>query len=214
MVKKETIIVFSAHSDDFVIGAGGTIYNYTNEGKKVIVVVFSYGENSHPWLKKNIIQKMRSEETLEACKLLNCEVIFFDLKEFNFKKEYEEKGTDKKLLDLLEKEKPSKVFTHSSEDPHPDHSAVNFITMKLFEKLKHQPELYIYSVWNPFSFKTTFPALCIDITKSFQIKLKALKTFRSQKIQVAYPFFLLLFRALREGIRIGKKFGEKFYRIK
>lgn len=214
MSKKETIIVFSAHSDDFVIGAGGTIFNYTSEGKKVIAIVFSYGESSHPWLKENIIQKMRSDETLEACKLLNCDVFFFDLKEFNFKKEYQEKNIEKKLLELLEKERPSKIFTHSSEDPHPDHNTVNLITTELFEKLKPKPELYIYSVWNPVSFKTTFPALCVDITDSFKIKLKALKTFRSQKIHVAYPFFLLLFRALREGIRIRKRFGEKFFRIK
>ena len=39
MPKKETIIVFSAHSDDFVIGAGGTIAKYTQEGKKVIAIV-------------------------------------------------------------------------------------------------------------------------------------------------------------------------------
>ena len=34
MAKEETIVVFSAHSDDFVIGAGGTIAKYTKEKKK------------------------------------------------------------------------------------------------------------------------------------------------------------------------------------
>jgi LmbE family N-acetylglucosaminyl deacetylase len=214
MSKKETVIVFSSHSDDFVIGAGGTIAKYTQEGKKVISVIFSYGESSHPWLKETVVQEMRSEETIEACELLNCKAIFFDLKEFNFKKEYHNKGVEKKLLDLFEKENPTKIFTHSSEDPHPDHSAVHNITIELFKKLKNKPELYIYSVWNPVSFKTKYPTLCTDITKTFPLKLKALKTFRSQKIHVAYPFFLLLFRAVREGFRIRKRFGEKFYRLK
>jgi len=53
--KNETILVFSAHSDDFVIGAGGTIAKYTEEGKKVIAVVFSYGERSHPWNTKSFV---------------------------------------------------------------------------------------------------------------------------------------------------------------
>ena len=60
--KKETIIVFSAHSDDFVIGAGGTIAKYVQEGNKVISVVFSKGEKSHPWLKVEVVQEFRVEE--------------------------------------------------------------------------------------------------------------------------------------------------------
>ncbi|MEK6845367.1 MAG: PIG-L family deacetylase, partial [Nanoarchaeota archaeon] len=42
----ETVVVFGAHSDDFVIGAGGTIAKYQQEGKKILAVVFSYGESS------------------------------------------------------------------------------------------------------------------------------------------------------------------------
>jgi LmbE family N-acetylglucosaminyl deacetylase len=211
---EETVIVFSAHSDDFVIGAGGTIANYTKEGKRVIAIIFSYGENSHPWLKENVVQKMRADETLEASKILNCSIKFFDLKEFSFKEGYREKNLQKKLLDIFQKENPKKIFTHSNEDPHPDHRAVNYITNEIIKKLKQKPEVYIYSVWNPVSFKTKFPALCTDITKTFKLKLEALKTFRSQKIHVLYPFFLLMFRAIKDGFKIRKRFGEKFYRIK
>lgn len=211
---KETIIVFSAHSDDFVIGAGGAIANYAAEGKKVLVIVFSYGESSHPWLKQKIVQRMRFKETIKASRLLQCKVLFFNLKEFNFKKEYEAKKIEEKLLALLNKEKPGKIFTHSSEDPHPDHSAVNFITNSLVEKLKAKPEVYIYSVWNPVSFRTTHPSLCLDISRTFSLKLKALKMFKSQKFHIIYPFFLLIIRALRDGFKIRKRFGERFYRIR
>ena len=212
---KETIIVFSSHSDDFVIGAGGTIKKYTDEGKNIIAIVFSYGENSHPWLKEKIVQKMREDETFEACKILNCQTIFFDLKEMNFKKDYEKKGYQKDLLKILNNEKPTKIFTHSLDDPHPDHKAVHNITKQIYEKLKIKPELYVYSVWNPVSFKTRHPSLYINITKTFKDKLKALKTFKSQKIHVAYPLFLLLFRAIKEGMKLkGARFAEMFYRIK
>ena len=214
MAKKETILVFSAHSDDFVIGAGGTIANYTKEGKKVIVVIFSYGESSLPRLQEKIIQNMRAKETLEACKLLQCAAIFFDLKEFHFKPEYKAKKVEEKLLQLLQTEKPAKIFTHSGEDPHPDHSAVNSITAELMDKSKLKLEVYIYSVWNPVSFKTKFPSLRMDISETFSLKLKALKTFRSQKWHILYPFFLLLIRALRDGLKIRKRFGERFYRIR
>ena len=212
---KKTILVFSAHSDDFVIGAGGTIANYTQEGKKVVSVIMSYGEKSHPWLKKTVVQEMRSAETLEAGKLLKCKTIFFDLKEGKFLDEYKKNKIEKKCANLINSLKPEKIFTHSNEDPHPDHRATHKITLELLEKLSYKPEVYIYSVWNPVSFKTKYPSLYIDVTKNFGTKLKALKTFRSQTIHVAYPFFLLMFRAIRDGLKMkGARFAEKFFRIK
>ena len=47
-------IIFSAHSDDFVIGAGGYIAQHP---KQTHCVVFSMGEMSHPWLKPEEIKK-------------------------------------------------------------------------------------------------------------------------------------------------------------
>ena len=214
MSKKETILVLGAHSDDFVIGAGGTIFNYVNQGKKVISVVFSYGEKSHPWLKEKIVQKFRSEETFEASKILGCKTIFFDLQEIKFYEEYQSKGVEKELLKLLNKEKPSKIFTHSGEDPHPDHKAINKITLGLLEKISFKPELYIYSIWNPVSIRTAHPVLYVDISNSFWTQMKALKSFKSQQIHISVPIFLLIFRALQNGFKIGSLFAEKFYRIK
>jgi len=213
--KKETIVVCSAHSDDFVFGAGGTIAKYTQEGKKVIAIIFSYGEKSHPWLKESIVQKMRSKETLEAGKVLGCETIFFDLKEFHFREDYQNRNVEKQLLKILTKTKPTKIFTHSSEDPHPDHKAVCAMTMEIREKLEHKPELYIYSVWNPVSFKTQYPSFYVDISKTFGDKLNALKTFRSQKFHAVYPLFIpVLFRAIKDGFKLRKLFGEHFFRVK
>ncbi len=212
--KRETVVVFSSHSDDFVIGAGGAIAEYTKEGKKVIAIVLSYGEKSHPWLKTHIIHKTRLDETMLAGKLLKCKVLFFDLREGHFPEDYLVKGLYQKLLEILRKENLVKVFTHSHEDPHPDHKATNMITLDLVEQLKPKPEVYIYSVWNPLSFKTRYPSLYVDISKTFSLKLKALRAFRSQKVHIAYPFMLLIIRAVKEGFKIRKKFAEKFFRIK
>ncbi|MBI4983482.1 PIG-L family deacetylase [Candidatus Woesearchaeota archaeon] len=214
--KKDSIIVFGAHSDDFVIGAGGTIANYVKEGKKVISIVFSYGEKSHPWLKPEVIKRTRSREAFDAGNIMNCRMYMFNLEELKFYESYKQKNIEPELLKLMEHERPSKVFTHSQEDPHPDHQAANRITLELWKKLTFtpKPEVYTYSVWNPVSFHTIYPALYINITKSFSAKLKALKAFRSQQIQIAYPVLLLMFRAIKDGFKIGALFGEKFFRIK
>ena len=216
MIKKEVIFVFGAHTDDFVIGAGGTIANYINEGKKVVSIIFSMGELSHFWVKENVIKGVREKETLVAGELMGCKTYFLNLGDQKIEKDYKKTGAEQKLLDLLEKEKPTKIFTHSIEDPHPDHKKVHDITIDLYDQvnLDPKPEVYVYSVWNPVSFKTKWPALYVDIDKTFGKKLAALKTFKSQKIHVAYPFFLLFFRAIKNGFKVKGKFGEKFFRVK
>ena len=214
MSKREKILVFSAHSDDFVIGAGGTIANYTKKRKKVLVIIFSYGELSHPWLKGKVVQKMRSWETSEASKFLKCRFIFFDFKEGKFAEENQEKDFKTKLLHIIEKEKPTKIFTHSHEDPHPDHKAVHEMTLEVYQELKEKPEVYMYSIWNPVSFKTHYPSLYVDVSKTFSTKLKALWKFKSQKIHFLYPLALLMYKAVKDGFKMRKKFGEHFFRIK
>lgn len=222
--KKETILVFGAHSDDFVIGAGGTIAKYAREGKKVISVIFSYGEKSHPWLKEEIIKKTRSQEASQASKILGCKTIFFNLEDQKVDEDYQKKKIEKKLLEIVNKEKPSKIFTHSREDSHvsfgllvgkDDHKAVHKITLDLYEKIRFKPEIYVYSIWNPVSLRTGYPALYENISQTFSLKLKALRIFRSQRFNAIYPLlFMIFYRAIKNGLKIKKKFGEKFYKIK
>jgi len=191
---KEKIIVFGAHSDDFVLGAGGT----------------------HPWLKEKEVQKMREKEAHSASKVLGCKTIFFDLKEGKFMEGAMQKDLVKELFKIVKRVKPTKIFTHSSEDPHPDHKNVNELTLQVYDQLEKElkPEVYVYSVWNPVEFKTKFPSLLVDISKTFSLKVKSFNKFKSQKVHTIYPLFLMYFKALKEGIKIRKRFGEKFFRIR
>ncbi|MBT4935859.1 PIG-L family deacetylase [Candidatus Woesearchaeota archaeon] len=211
---KESIVVFGAHSDDFVIGSGATIAKYSKEGTPVTSIVFSYGEKSHPWLKEAVIKKMRAHEAIEASTILGCKTYIHNLREMNFIEDYKTNNIEEKIIKLLTKVKPTKIFTHSPEDPHPDHKAVYTITMALIQKLSWKPEVYIYSIWNPVSFKTDYPVLYVNVSKTFSLKLRALKTFRSQRFHAIYPLLILVFkRAFVSGIKIRKKFAERFYRI-
>jgi LmbE family N-acetylglucosaminyl deacetylase len=215
--KKETVVVLSAHSDDFVLGAGGTIAQYAREGKKIFCVVFSYGEMSHPWLKRKVIQDVRAKEAYRASKVLGCTTSFFDLSEGQFLEEYAHHKKELNLGQVIERLKPSKIFTHSEEDPHPDHRAVHKITLEMYDALtlKRKPEVYAYSIWNPVSFKTSYPSLYVDITETFSRKLQAIKEYPSQKVHIAVlTYFLVPARAIKDGFRIRKPWGEHFLRIR
>lgn len=215
--KKENIVVLSAHSDDFVLGAGGTIAKYVHEGKKVFCIVFSYGEKSHLWLKKKIIKQVRAEEAFKASKLLQCKTIFFDLEEGKFQADYQQQQKEQELLKIIEELRPVKIFTHSGEDLHYDHRAVHTITLELYNNIafKPKPELYIYSIWNPVSFKTRYPAMYVDISKTFSKKMEAIREYPSQKVHIALlTYFLIPYRAVKDGLHIRKPFGEHFFRIR
>ena len=63
---KDTIMVMCAHSDDQIIGPGGTLTKYAKQGKIIITVIFSYGELSMPHIKKEIAIKTRVDEAKAA----------------------------------------------------------------------------------------------------------------------------------------------------
>ncbi|MBS3124303.1 PIG-L family deacetylase [Candidatus Woesearchaeota archaeon] len=223
----ETVVVMSAHSDDYVLGVGGTIAKYVQEGKKVYAVVFCTGEMSHPWMKERIIKKLRWEEALQASKILGCSTLALNLKETKVEEMFKKNKEEHKLIQFLKYKKPTKIITHSPEDYHPDHKAVYRITKQMVDKLNRQnnpkqkaiktenikPEVYIYSIWNPVSIYTSYPSLYVDISKHITTKLKALKAFRSQQLHISYPIFLLSFHNLFDGLKIRAKAAEKFFRV-
>src|SRR4030042_759227 len=117
----DTVLSIAAHNDDHVLGAGGTLAKYARQGKRIRTVVMSYGESSHPHLKKEVIIKTRLDESFRADKVLGGKgVVYLGLKESNFLSEFEEKGVVKRLVDIIEKEKPSMIFTPGLDDFHPD----------------------------------------------------------------------------------------------
>ena len=183
--------------------------------KRVIAIVFSNGEKSHPWLRKAVVKKFREKETHQAAKVLGCRVLFLNMGDQQIYEDYKEKNLEPELLKILNRIKPAKIFTHSNEDHHSDHRAVYAITSELCDKIEFKPEVYIFPIWNPVSFKSHYPSFYVDISKTFYRKLKAVHLFRSQRFNAIYPLMTLIFqRAILSGFKIKKKFGESFYRIR
>ena len=58
----ENVAVFCAHSDDELIGVGGTILKYSKK-YHIIKVIFSSGELSSPHLKQSHIIEERIKES-------------------------------------------------------------------------------------------------------------------------------------------------------
>ncbi|MFP4403086.1 MAG: PIG-L deacetylase family protein [Candidatus Woesearchaeota archaeon] len=214
--KKETVLIFCAHNDDHTLGAGGTIAKYSKEGINVVVVIFSYGENSHIWLKKEESIKMRVLESKKADKLLGIKkTYYYGLKDGFFSNENQKKKIIKSIKRIIAILKPSKIFTHSFDDPHPDHKTVYYTISQVLEEINYNCDVYSFDIWNPFNLrKRDSPKLFVDITDTFKIKMKSFSLHKSQWMTKIIMIPTTYTRGLINGLERGIKYAEVFYKIK
>lgn len=220
--KQETIFCICAHSDDQIFGPGGTLAKYAKEGKKVFTIILSYGEFSHPHFKEDVIIRTRVKEAKDADKVIGGSgVIFLGLKENNFKQSAEEKNTVQKLIEQFHLHRPTKILTHASDDPLPDHRATCALVKEAYDNSSLTCPLYTFDVWTPFSTqKRDAPKLIVDVSKTYKKKLKAISKFKSQLgvwgflINIYYVYAGTLWRNFSTGIRHGYTFAEVFYRLR
>ena len=207
----ENIVIFCAHSDDELIGAGGTILKYSGR-YNIIKVIYSSGELSSPHLKQSHIIKERIKESERISKRAGIkENIYFDLMDQKLQKFSDDEGVLNKTRDIIKKYKPEIMFTLTPTDPHPDHRAVNKIVMNIARDLNYKGKIYGYEVWN--ITRPDNPFLYEDISRFMNKKIHLMHEFKSQW---SYIYTLLIptyIRAFLNGRKIGVKYAERFFRL-
>ncbi len=212
---KETIMVFCAHNDDQIIGAGGTLAKYAQEGKEIIVYIFSFGESSHPHYHKEEIIKRRVKELHNADETIGIKKSFFlGLTEGDFFNEFTKKKRKEIIVRALTEQMPTKIFTHSTDDPHKDHQAVNNIVLSIAKELMYQGEIFSFDVWNPFNLRNrNLPKLVVNIKETLPLKVKAFTCHRSQVPTLFIMIPSIYIRAFMIGLQYGQMYSEKFTKI-
>ena len=222
MSHRETIFVIVAHSDDQILGPGGTLAKYAREGKRIITIIFSYGEVSHFYFKKEVIAKMRIKEAEDADKIIGgSEVIFFGINEGKFKEEFEKGDFKTRLQELFFKYKPNKIFTHSITESHPDHRAVHDAVLKTYDELAKkelfETEIYSFALYGIRWKISKEPRLIVNISKEFPKKLEAIRAFKSQHTIPLWWLWLkwmVYYKAIISGLKIHSRFAEEFYKLR
>jgi LmbE family N-acetylglucosaminyl deacetylase len=210
----ETLLVFGAHNDDHIIGMGGTISKYKKEGKKVAVRIFSYGELSHPHLKEKVIISMRVKESRLADKILGLkDVKYLGVKESKFSEFIKKDSTKEKIKEIIVSTRPTKIFTHSPDDPHPAHSSLNSLIMSAVSELNLNIPIYSFDVWNVVKTKRNLPKLIVDITEDFDAKIKALKAHESQQMTIVSLSWRIYLKDRLNGWKNKCRYAEVFYKI-
>lgn len=201
-----TILVCAAHPDDEVIGVGGTIAKLSKT-ERVVSVIFSYGDKYPFWKAENDNKKNRVQESKTCEEILGIKKThYLGFKDLEIKNNMDK--ALKELTKLMKKYKPSRVFTHTKTDGHPDHRATHEITVKAVKQSFLKTQILTFDI-NFFNFHKGLKVV-YDITDTFSKKMKALNKIKSQRGIIILLKPLILIKALIYGWQNGFKYGECF----
>ncbi|MFB0545644.1 MAG: PIG-L deacetylase family protein [Anaerolineae bacterium] len=182
----QRVLVFGAHSDDEIIGPGGTIARLAAQGAQVAVVTFTRGETGYARDElKGRMAELRAQESAACDRMLGI------TERINLGKPTQgipdDRETYQECVRLIRRYRPEVIFTHYYEDKHRDHRVVSALTDEARWKASenvlsdlgppwYTPALYYYEITELF----THPSLVVDITDTFERKLEAMRTQVSQ----------------------------------
>lgn len=222
------ILVIVAHPDDEVLGCGATISKYAKEGNKVFCLFLGRGKSS----RHVVVEKKKTEQeqgVLEkearlAGKILGISKMFFE----NFP---DQQYDTVPLLDIVKalekiknKTKPDIIFTHHFGDLNFDHQITFKAVLTAFRPVKGETAREIYSFENPSSTEWAMPNrqnyfvpnVFIDVTSTFDKKIKALGAYKSEIKDYPHPRSTkgIEIIARRWGTVVSKELVEAFELIR
>ncbi len=223
-MKKKSILIIVAHPDDEVLGCGGTIARLAMEGCNVYTLILGEGVTSRSEERDRV--KKRKELTELKRELKNANKILGVKKVYTF--EFPDNRFDTmplldiiKVIEKIKKDiKPDILFTHHHGDLNIDHQITFKAVMTAFRPHMDETVQEIYSFeipssteWNmPTSATVFIPNYFIDISKTLELKTKAMKEYKSEIRKYPHPRSLEAIEiiAKRWGVQIGRKSAEAF----
>lgn len=177
-LKEKNILVLSPHPDDDIIGCGGTLHIYHQNGAEVTSVYLTDGRKGNPGgYKEDELVSIRKEEAKKAAKIIGIDkLIFLDHRDSELSSNPE---TAKQLSEILEDLKPDAIFLPFLLDNHADHITTNDIFVRSTKAYSDSVICYGYEVWTPM----TAPNCIVDITGQLQVKKMAIEQHHSQLVK-------------------------------
>ena len=215
------ILVIAAHPDDEVLGCGGTIARLAQEGNEVHTLILGEGITSRDTTRDQTgrqedLSQLR-QQAVKANKILGVKnILFADFPDNRF--------DSVPLLDIVkeiekikDKIKPEIIFTHYGKDLNIDHQITCQAVITATRPIENEvvKEIYSFEVqssteWNfPLSFS---PDTFFDISKTLEVKVKALKEYESELRKYPHPRSLegVELNAKYWGMRVGLNCAEVF----
>ncbi|KIL43760.1 PIG-L deacetylase family protein [Jeotgalibacillus campisalis] len=215
------VLVVAPHADDEVLGAGGTIAKYVDEGHDVYVAVVTSG---HPSMFPEDFLKMLRSEALASHNCLGIKETFFLEFPAVMLSEIPKHEINKKINTIIDEVKPDIVYIPHYGDMHLDHFIVSQATMVGVRPIKVHKVLEVYSYetlseteWNvPHVTNVFIPNAFVNVSNYLDKKIKAMSYFKTQLTTFPHPRSLEAITSLAKlrGSTIGVNAAEAFCLIR
>lgn len=185
------VLVFAPHADDEVLGCGGTMARYIDEGADVYVCVMTSGQppvydNSEAI--RNGWPHKRYPEIMECKKKLGIKEYFFLQFPAVLMETVPRNEVNRKIQEVMEKVRPDIVFIPHFGDMQKDHAlTAEAVMVAVRPKYNHTVQtVYAYETlseteWNIPHVKNAFiPNVFVGISKYIDKKKEAMKCYESQ----------------------------------
>lgn len=205
-VKKLKIVVVGAHPDDPETGCGGTMILLAQQGHEVVSAYLTRGEAGIQGETYDEAAMIRTNEALEACKIMNAKAIFFSQIDGSCEitaARYQE------MYELLKTENPDVVITHWPVDDHRDHRICSALVYDAWKNLDKRFALYYFEVESGGQTQNFAPTNFVDITSVIEKKHVACFAHMSQKMEWVYSEFHEKMEIFR-GMQANCKYAEAF----
>ncbi len=203
------IVCVGAHPDDPESGCGGVLADFANAGHDVAIIYLTRGEAGIPGKSHPDAAFIRTQESLEACKILKAKPSLPGQTDGDSiaKNEWVQK-----ISALLNNEKPDIVFTHWPIDSHKDHQVASLLTIQSWIRAKNKFALYFFEVCTGEQTMVFRPTDYVDISETQDQKKKALYCHVSQDPPGIYQCGHTAMEEFR-GREFGVKAAEGFIRM-
>lgn len=216
------ILVIAPHADDEVLGMGGTIARFVDEGHDVQVAVLTgHGEKPHPLWAPGFWDTVRSE-CRTALKVLGCaEPIFRELPAAMLDATPTH-HINKVINELVGHVDPAEIYVPFAFDLHQDHAAVSYgvsvaarpylATAQNIRRVLAYETLSETHLAPPYMAPAFQPNVFVDISAHIERKLDSMRAYASQLQPDNLPRSIAALRALAtfRGTHIGVDAAEGF----
>ena len=218
----KNILVLAAHPDDELLGVGGTVRRFVNEGATARAVILAEGLTSRG---KSRHETARSEllALQEDARRAAAEVGYSGIDFCGFP---DNRMDRMDLLDIIktvssyvEKYKPDTIFTHHHGDLNIDHRLTCEAVLTACRPVGDYCVKRIYAFETPSSTEWNYnytepftPNVYVDVSDTLEAKIRGMACYRTESAEYPHPRSAEALRALGRyrGSNAGFKMAESF----
>lgn len=215
------VLAIAAHPDDVELFCAGTLARYVQRGDEVTIAILCRGDSASLALSPDDLAEARRREARDAAALVHADVIQLDLPDWGVAVE---PATRLRVADAIRQARPDVILTHYHTDYGSDHNHTFFLVRDAalvasvpsmvtpHTAIARPPAVFMWEPLGSYGFQ---PETYVDITATFDTKVRMLECHRTQREWlsrhggvdfVEYIETLARFRGYQAGVKLAEGF--------